>query len=269
MTYEQRSPLPTVASFLVRFFIALLTLASLLVGAVVYADPASDQPGDAQLNPDTDSPVVTTNIIDDQVLSGTVPIIETVYEDAPQEYAIKLLNTDGSDVIVNDASVGVTQNPASDGELRFEWDTTTVANGTYQIVLSASDQTGNSQTKTIRISVNNQPTPPAYPPITSELTPIPEQAVTAPHSSAPKAKTKAAPSPPASATKPSEILGDQIESQLAHRLPEVAAPEQVSQDPANTCARFFGVCWYYSVPVTAVVSAGALWLYRLRNRASS
>lgn len=260
MTYEDRSHLHTKTSFLVRSFFAIVTLIGLLMGAVVHADPA-DQTGDTQLNPDTDPPVVTTNIADGQELSGTVPIVETIYEDSPQEYAIKLANPDGSDVIVNGATVGVIQNPAIGDELTFGWDTTTVANGMYQVVLSARDQAGNSQTKTIQVSVNNPETPPTYPPITSELTPIPDQALAPPRLTPPKTTP-----PPTSAAQPDKVLGEQIDDQLARRLPETAIPRQTPRNPADTCARFFGVCWYYSVPATVAVSAGALWLYRLRNR---
>lgn len=259
MTYEERNSLHTTTSFLVRLFLAIVTLIGLLIGGVVHADPA-DQTGDTQLAPDTDPPVITTNITDDQVLSGTVPIVETIYEDSPLEYAIRLKNTDGSDVTVNNDAVGITQNPASGGELKFDWDTTTVANGLYQIVLSARDQAGNSQTKVMQVNVNNPVAPPTYPPITSELTPIPDQAVTPPHSISPKI-TK----PPVSPAKPSQTLGAKTD-ELAHRLPEATTPQPETQSPASTCARFFGVCWYYSVPVTVVMSAGALWLYRLRNR---
>jgi len=260
MTYEERNPAHSKAAFLVRFFFAIVSLAGLLMGAVVHADPA-DQTGDAQLNSDTDPPVITTNITDDQILSGTVPIIETIYEDSPQEYAIRLANLDGSDVVVDGAPIGITQNPASGGELRFNWDITMVANGLYQIVLSAHDQSGNSQTKTVQVNVNNQATPPAYPPITPELTPIPSQAVTPPPKTAPKTTQ-----PPANATRPNKVLGAQSDDQLAHRLPDTTTADQAPQSAANTCARFFGVCWYYSVPATVAVSAGALWLYRLRNR---
>lgn len=266
MKYQERSKFRPATSFLLSFFLAMTALASAAMGPVVYADPAVDpvadpaDQSDTQLSDDTDPPVVTTNIIDNQVLAGTVPIVETVYDTNPQEYAIKILDTNGMDVMVNGLPVGAILNPASGTELTFNWDTTTVANGQYKIVLSASDQAANSFITTVQVSVANQPTPPVYPPITPELTPIPQQAVTPPHLTAPKTTP-----PPPSQPQPTEILGARTDK-LVHSMPQTAATQPHLQDLPDTCAKFFGVCWYYSVPATTAISAGALWLYRLRNR---
>lgn len=264
MIYQERSKFRPAIPFLVSIFLAITTLASVLVGQVVRADPAvdpTDQTGDQQLSDDTDPPVVTTNITDGQILSGTVPIVETVYETNPLEYSITVVDANGSEMIVNGQPIGAVQNPASGDQLTYEWNTTVVPNGTYQVVLKASDQFGNLQTQPVQVTVNNQLTPPVYPPITSELTPIPQQVLAPPHPTVPKTAP-----PPARPSQPTKVLDAQTDNQLAHRLPQASVPQPELQNLSNVCARFFGVCWYYSVPATVAVSAGALWLYRLRNR---
>lgn len=265
MIYQERSStLRATASFLVRLFLAVLALVSVPAGTVHADTPVDgDQTGDAQLSDDTDPPIVTTNLSDGQVLTGTVPVIETIYETNPQEYAIKVTNTDGTEVMVNGVPVGVIQNPASGTELRYDWDTTTVANGSYQVVLSAIDQSENSQTLPVQVTVNNQPTPPAYPPITAELTPIPPQVVAPPRSMQPKKVT-----PPADGPPPTNVLGDKTNSDKpAQRLQNIAATiPEVPALATRTCATFFGLCWYYSVPATLVMSAAVIGFYRFHNR---
>lgn len=263
MIYQKRSStLRKISSFLVSFFLGILVITGLFSGTV-HADPPIEQTGDTQLSEDIDPPVVTTNLSDGQVLSGTVPIIETVYETNPLEYAIKITNVDGTDVVVDGAPVGAVQNPATEDELRFDWDTTLVANGNYQVVFKAIDQSGNSQTLPIQVTVNNLPEPPAYPPITSELTPIPEQALTLPRKTSPPKVSS-----PANTAQSADILGAKTNGeQLAQRLqnPAVVMPE-LQKGPADACATLFGVCWYYSVPTTLVMSAAAVWFYRFRSR---
>lgn len=261
MYQESGSTLRTTTSFLVRFFLAVLALASLFT-SIVRADLPTDQTSDAQLADDADSPIVTSNLNDGQTLTDTVPVVETIYEANPQEYTIRVANTDGTDVVVGGVPVGVTQNPASSGELRFDWDTTKVANGNYQVIMSARDTSDNTYTLTIQVVVSNQPTPPTYPPITSELTPIPQQAVIPPRTATPSKVTS-----PTNNSQPANVLGMKTKDQLAQRVQPTATIIPVFPDStAQTCATFFGLCWYYSVPATVVMSAAAVGIYRLRNR---
>jgi len=267
-------------SLFIIFFISVFSL--------VFATPALATDGqddqteqitqvpvdDPDVAPDDIAPVITPiSPVENQQLSGTAELRMTVAEDNPQQYSIQILNPDGSNLLTADGQpMGVTIDLPTSPDLVFSWDTTSVADGSYRIVFGALDTSHNPQTVEIPVTVANTvggggTTDPGYPPVTPELHPIPiSEAIEAPLQRALSGGTARAQSPtetsilsnPESASK--DVLAERVEN-------TAKASQQAETAPPNSCGRFFGVCWYISVPITGVVSAVTYYaIYRLQRR---
>jgi len=241
-------------SIFLSIFLALLPITH------AHADPVSDE---TQLvSDDTVPPVVSIQISDPdtRTVSGTVPVTMTVDELNPLEYSIYLFNSDDSPV----EHAHAIQNPVTSTQLTYTWDTTEVANGDYRIKFSASDQT-NITSFDVIVTVLNQGAGPAYPPIDPVLEPIPINQIINPTS--PRAQAKR---PPQATT---DTTGGNQESEkkdvLAARIGDAATATQQAVTPAaDTCAQFFGTCWYWSVPATFTVGALSYVAYRYIRRSA-
>ncbi len=113
-----------------------------------------------QFTIDTTPPVISTSIQDQKVVSGTVSLDMSLTDVYPSAYDIHVQLPDGTLVMEN--------HQANDTNTRYAyaWDTTTVANETYTITLSATDAAGNTSVPLVRtLTVANVP-PPAPPVIT-------------------------------------------------------------------------------------------------------
>ncbi|MBP9852736.1 MAG: hypothetical protein QG629_581 [Patescibacteria group bacterium] len=97
-------------------------------------------------------PVVTANVTDNQELTGTVNVVETVVEANPAAYNIRVLTSTGASVAI---TPGAYQSPVSGSTLSYSWDTTKVADGTYKLQFSARDKAGNSTTIFKTVVVKN------------------------------------------------------------------------------------------------------------------
>lgn len=103
---------------------------------------------------DTKPPVVSTNITNEQVFSGTTPIELHAEEPNPQVYNIQVLNADGN-------IVAGSYDPNNDSQaFVYNWDSTSSPNGTYMVRLTATDAAGHTTTIDRTVTVYNVPSEP-------------------------------------------------------------------------------------------------------------
>lgn len=144
------------------------------------------------------------------------------------------------------------------------------ANGAWYWQVRAFDESGhasawsNVRVVTIDPTVEvEEGTQPVFPPITPELEPItiddtppvttPQSMVTGNSYSDDNANTP-------------EVLSEK-DDRLAQRIVSAsAASQEIKPDALRTCALFFGMCWYWSVPGTVLISVGAYAAYRIRSK---
>lgn len=108
--------------------------------------------------PDTEAPdVAITNPTDGSTVSGTVDIRGTVSDANPDHYYLVVKDQDG-DVV--DGPGTVPANQSFNDQPLFNWDTTTLSDGTYTVWLAARDAAGNrddGSLATVQVVVNNTP----------------------------------------------------------------------------------------------------------------
>jgi hypothetical protein len=101
------------------------------------------------------APVVQVlNPVSNSTVSGTVSINGTIQASGPYSYMLYVFDSTSKAVV----SKYVYSTPASTTGMTYSWDSTTVPNGNYSIVLSAKDLAGNkdaNSTKTVKIKVAN------------------------------------------------------------------------------------------------------------------
>jgi hypothetical protein len=98
------------------------------------------------------APVITTSIEDNQVVVGTVQVNLLAAEAHPDVYTIEILK-DGRPIAKGDSGVKVKN--TNGNNLIYEWDTTKLSNGNYQLQLSGRDMAGNESTILRNIRINN------------------------------------------------------------------------------------------------------------------
>jgi hypothetical protein len=212
---------------------------------------------------DTTPPFITSNINDSQTFSGVASITMMVDELYPLEYSIHIFHPDGSQLVADGQPVGIVQNPATGTSLTFDWDTAVVPNGDYRVVMKASDTADHVQTLTVAVITSNSNGSSTFPPIQPELEPMsvnqsipapPTPMISLPQNAANNRDTE------------TKILGAQ-DNPLAKRMndAQTAESQPVITSP-DRCASFFGVCWYVSVPITAIATSIALAFVRFRQR---
>lgn len=104
---------------------------------------------------DNHAPVVTTNLVDGQVLTGVVKISEFIDEKYPKAYNIRILDAAGRAVQIDGKNAGAYDAKNLNGELSVDLDTTKMPDGMYKIQFSATDLAGHSVTKYIVVHVDN------------------------------------------------------------------------------------------------------------------
>lgn len=103
---------------------------------------------------DNTAPVITHNL-DTTPLRGTVTVTETVVDDNPLAYNIRILTPSGDPVEVSGVNLGAYANPVSGPTLDYVWDTTTVPDGLYKVQFSARDKANNATTIFYEVTVDN------------------------------------------------------------------------------------------------------------------
>lgn len=101
---------------------------------------------------DKTAPQLSTNIINNQIVKGTVDINLSVSDATPQTSSIKLLDENNAPVVqLNGLEKG--EMTANTNNLR--WDTTTMTDGIYHISFSGKDAAGNDSTLVRTVTVDN------------------------------------------------------------------------------------------------------------------
>lgn len=217
------------------------------------ADPqsASDDEQQTVIN-DTVAPVITTNLTSAQQVQGVELLQMQVAEENPQEYSIKVLNADGGSLLVDGQPVGATENPPAGSELTLNWDTNAAKDGSYKILFSALDVSGNVDSIEVPVSVVNATSETVYPPIKSDLEPIPiDESIEAPLRRALPPRQQSRPTVDIPAVTDSRSKTQDV---LAARVEDAATTQTTAATLTDSCARFFGVCWYVSLPATGIIS---------------
>jgi len=270
--YRKRSRYGAYLALLLPIF-SLFTSIALSQTQVWATDPPADEPPQTVISDesptadeDTTSPVITTNVEPASTLNGTYHIVMMTDDPNPRDPSIQLLRANGSPVLVGGNELGPFQGTASGSEFAYDWDTTKFANGDYLLKFNVSDLTGNTAAeKTVAVTVLNAGSEPAYPPITPVLDPIPIAEAIRPVPPRGHAGQSHQDVDNPDKDQPKNTQKDVLAARI--RDAEVATHEN-DVTPRDTCALFFGTCWFWSVPGTVIVGGIAYVVYKARFKMS-
>jgi len=104
------------------------------------------------INVDRTAPAISTNLAENQYVSGNVNVVETVTDANPAAYNIRVLDNSGHVVSV---TPGAYQSPVSGNTLSYIWNTKSIPDGVYKLQFSARDKAGNTTTIFVTVTVDN------------------------------------------------------------------------------------------------------------------
>lgn len=109
-----------------------------------------------QVPPDTQAPsVAITNPVNGSTVQGTVDVRGTVTDEHPDHYYLNISNDSTGQVVYSHTTY---DSQSFTDQSLYSWDTTTVVDGNYTILLAARDQAGNRSGNVYsHVTVNNTP----------------------------------------------------------------------------------------------------------------